>query len=147
MPQEPGPGQAPTPRDGGDRDLQEGGDLLIGQAAEKPQLDDLRLPRVDLGQALQRLVESEEVDASGLRAGDRGVEGFDEGDVAGVAAAVLRLPAPGVVDLIVTDLAVIEVQPDGLLLTEVAPGVEPDLVASQTEPELRRSPDLREMEL
>jgi 3-oxoacid CoA-transferase subunit B len=57
------------------------------------------------------------------------------------------LTAPGVVDLIVTDLAVIEVQPDGLLLTEVAPGVEPDLVASQTEPELRRSPDLREMEL
>lgn len=57
------------------------------------------------------------------------------------------LTAPGVVDLIVTDLAVIEVQPDGLLLTEVAPGVDPDLVASQTEPELRRSPYLREMEL
>ncbi len=51
------------------------------------------------------------------------------------------------VDLIVTDLAVIEVQPDGLLLTEVAPGVNPDDVQSRTEPLLRRSPALREMEL
>jgi 3-oxoacid CoA-transferase B subunit len=57
------------------------------------------------------------------------------------------LTAPGVVDLIVTDLAVIEVRSDGLLLTEVAPGVEPDVVAAATEPDLRRSPDLREMEL
>ncbi len=57
------------------------------------------------------------------------------------------LTAPGVVDLIVTDLAVIEVRPDGLLLTEVAPGIDPGLVASHTEPTLRHSPDLREMEL
>ena len=57
------------------------------------------------------------------------------------------LTAPGVVDLIVTDLAVIEVQPEGLLLSEVAPGIDPDFVESQTEPALRRSPNLREMEL
>lgn len=57
------------------------------------------------------------------------------------------LTAPGVVDLIVTDLAVIEVRPDGLLLTEVAPGVTPEYVEARTEPKLRRSPDLREMEL
>jgi 3-oxoacid CoA-transferase subunit B len=57
------------------------------------------------------------------------------------------LTAPGVVDLIVTDLAVIEVHPDGLLLSEIAPGVDPDLVQSRTEPKLRRSPHLREMEL
>ncbi len=57
------------------------------------------------------------------------------------------LTAPGVVDLIVTDLAVIEVHADGLLLSEVAPGVDPDFVESRTEPELRRSPHLREMEL
>jgi 3-oxoacid CoA-transferase subunit B len=52
-----------------------------------------------------------------------------------------------VVDLIITDLAVIEVQPEGLLLTEVAPGVDSDYVQSRTEPLLRRSPALREMEL
>ncbi len=57
------------------------------------------------------------------------------------------LTATGVVDLIVTDLAVIEVHPDGLLLTEVAPGIEPDYVQSQTEPTLLRSPALREMDL
>ena len=57
------------------------------------------------------------------------------------------LTAPGVVDLIITDLAVIEVQPDGLLLSEVAPGVTPELVESRTEARLRRSPRLREMEL
>jgi len=57
------------------------------------------------------------------------------------------LTAAGVVDLIVTDLAVIEVHPEGLLLTEVAPGVAPDDVQSRTEPVLRRSPALREMEL
>ena len=45
------------------------------------------------------------------------------------------------------DLAVIEVHPDGLLLTEVAPGIEPELVESRTEPKLHRSPLLREMEL
>ncbi|OGO52921.1 MAG: succinyl-CoA--3-ketoacid-CoA transferase [Chloroflexi bacterium RBG_16_68_14] len=57
------------------------------------------------------------------------------------------LTAPGVVDLIVTDLAVIKVEPGGLLLTEVAPGVDPDFVQSRTEARLRPSPDLREMEL
>ena len=57
------------------------------------------------------------------------------------------LTAPGVVDLIVTDLAVIEVHSDGLLLTEVAPGVKPELVDARTEPALRHAPNLRGMEL
>jgi len=51
------------------------------------------------------------------------------------------------VDLIVTDLAVIEAGPRGLTLTEVAPGLDPDYVQSQTEPKLQRSPALREMDL
>lgn len=57
------------------------------------------------------------------------------------------LTATSVVDLIVTDLAVIEVHPGGLLLTEVAPGVHPDEVQSCTEPRLQRAASLREMDL
>ena len=57
------------------------------------------------------------------------------------------LTASGVVDLIVTDLAVIEVEPDGLILREVAPDVSREEVQERTEPQLRLSPDLREMRL
>ena len=46
---------------------------------------------------------------------------------------------------IVTDLAYIDVLPDGLLLREVAPGVTPEQVQKVTEPRLRISPDLCEM--
>jgi 3-oxoacid CoA-transferase subunit B len=47
---------------------------------------------------------------------------------------------------IVTDLAVIEVTPDGLVLLEVAPGVTPDYVRQRTEPPVRIAADCREME-
>ncbi|MBI2866334.1 MAG: CoA transferase subunit B [Chloroflexi bacterium] len=53
----------------------------------------------------------------------------------------------GVVDTIITSLAVIEVTPDGLLLQEVAPGVTPEEVQVVTEPPLALSASLREMEL
>jgi 3-oxoacid CoA-transferase subunit B len=55
------------------------------------------------------------------------------------------LPLTGVevVDLIVTDLAVIEVTPKGLVLREVAPGVTPEAVQKLTEPALLRAPDLK----
>jgi 3-oxoacid CoA-transferase subunit B len=55
----------------------------------------------------------------------------------------LPLTGVAVVDLIVTELAVIEVTPQGLLLREVAPGVTADDVQKVTEPVLLRSADLR----
>jgi 3-oxoacid CoA-transferase subunit B len=57
------------------------------------------------------------------------------------------LPLTGVevVDTIVTELAVIEVTPEGLLLAEVAPGVTPEQVQKFTEPKLRLAPNLKIM--
>jgi 3-oxoacid CoA-transferase subunit B len=53
------------------------------------------------------------------------------------------LPVTGVevVDLIVTELAVIEVTREGLVLREVAPGLTPQAVQKVTEPILRVAPD------
>ncbi len=53
------------------------------------------------------------------------------------------LPLTGVrvVDLIVTERAVIEVTPEGLLLREVAEGMKPDAVQKVTEARLRVAPD------
>jgi acyl CoA:acetate/3-ketoacid CoA transferase beta subunit len=53
----------------------------------------------------------------------------------------------GVVHLIVTDLAVIEVTPKGLVLKEVAPGITAEDVQSVTEPKLIIGPELKEMQL
>jgi 3-oxoacid CoA-transferase subunit B len=56
------------------------------------------------------------------------------------------LTAKGVVTKIVTDLALIEVTPQGLVLKEVAPGVTPEYVQERTEPMLIIAPDCKEME-
>ena len=56
------------------------------------------------------------------------------------------LTARAVVDLIVTDLSVIEVTPKGLLLREVASGLTAEDVQSVTEPKLIISPDLTEIQ-
>jgi len=57
------------------------------------------------------------------------------------------LTARECVDLIVTDLAVIEVTPEGLMLKEVAPGWTAEEVQELTEPQLIIAPDLKEIEL
>jgi 3-oxoacid CoA-transferase subunit B len=57
------------------------------------------------------------------------------------------LTAPHCVNLIVTDISVIEVTPNGLLLKETAPGWTAAEVQALTEPELKIAKDLKVMEL
>lgn len=64
-----------------------------------------------------------------------------------VKECTYSLTGKEVVDIILTDLALIEVTPEGLLLKEVAPGVSVADIQAVTEPTLIVSPDLREMEL
>jgi 3-oxoacid CoA-transferase subunit B len=59
------------------------------------------------------------------------------------------LPYTGrrVVHQIITDLAVVDVTPDGLVLRELAPGVSVDDVRKVTEPELAVPAEPKEMQL
>jgi acyl CoA:acetate/3-ketoacid CoA transferase beta subunit len=51
------------------------------------------------------------------------------------------------VNKIFTDLAVIEVVPEGLMLKEIYPGLTVEDIQSVTEPRLLVAPDLKEIEL
>ena len=57
------------------------------------------------------------------------------------------LTAPACVDLVVTDIAVIEITGKGLLLKELAPGWTVEEVQALTEPKLVIAPELKEIEL
>ena len=52
----------------------------------------------------------------------------------------------GKVNMLYTDLAVIEITPKGMVLKEVYPGLTADDIQSVTEPKLIIAPDLKEME-
>ena len=69
-----------------------------------------------------------------------------EGEAKIVKACTLPLTGVGVVNMIVTELAVIEITPQGLVLREVAPGVSPEAVQKVTEATLRRAPDMKVMQ-
>jgi 3-oxoacid CoA-transferase subunit B len=62
-----------------------------------------------------------------------------------VKKCTLPLTGVGVVDLIVTELGVIEVTPRGLVLIEVAPGVTPEYVQVESEAALGVASDLKTM--
>jgi 3-oxoacid CoA-transferase subunit B len=64
-----------------------------------------------------------------------------------VSQCTIPLTAPECLDLIITDLAVIEVAKGGLVLKEIAPGWSVEEVQSLTEPKLLAAPDLKEIEL
>jgi 3-oxoacid CoA-transferase B subunit len=70
-----------------------------------------------------------------------------EGDYRIVKKCHYHLTAPKCVDLIVTDIAVIEVTKKGLVLKEVAPGWTPEDVQKLTEPKLVVAPDCHDIEL
>lgn len=70
-----------------------------------------------------------------------------EGKPKVVKECTAPLTAKECVDLIITDLAVIEVTPNGLVLKEVAPGWTAEEVQALTEPKLIVAEDLKEVEL
>jgi 3-oxoacid CoA-transferase subunit B len=70
-----------------------------------------------------------------------------DGEAKIVQKCSLPLTGVGVVDLIVTELGVIEVTPEGLMLREVAPGVTAEEVQKATEPKLRVATDLKTMQV
>ncbi len=70
-----------------------------------------------------------------------------EGDLKVVNRVSLPLTAPRVVKRIITDIAVIDVTPEGLLLREYLPGWTVEAIQAITEPPLIVADDLREMTL
>ena len=66
-----------------------------------------------------------------------------EGESKILRSCTLPLTGVGVVDLVITELAVFEVTDDGLLLTEIAPGESLEEITRLTEARFRVAPDLK----
>ncbi len=69
-----------------------------------------------------------------------------DGDYKVVKELSYPATALGMVSMLFTDLAVMEITPKGLVLLEVAPGISAEDVQSVTEPKLIISKDLQEMQ-
>ncbi|RIV26185.1 CoA transferase subunit B [Alicyclobacillaceae bacterium I2511] len=67
------------------------------------------------------------------------------GDAKIVRQCSLPLTGKGVVHRIITEMAVLDVTADGLVLVEIAPGLTVEQVQAATEPKLRVSPRLKVM--
>ena len=70
----------------------------------------------------------------------------NNGDYKIVSKLTYPATALGKVAMIFTDLAVMVITPQGIMLKEIIPGITADDVQSVTEPQLIISPDLKEME-
>ena len=68
-----------------------------------------------------------------------------DGEAKIVKKCTLPLTGIGVVNMIVTEMGVIDVTPQGLVLREIAPGFSPEDVQKATAPVLRVAPDLKPM--
>ncbi len=68
-----------------------------------------------------------------------------DGEAKIVKQCTLPLTGVGVVDMIVTEMGVIDVTPEGLLLREIAPGFSIEDVQKLTVPTLRSASDLKTM--
>jgi 3-oxoacid CoA-transferase subunit B len=68
-----------------------------------------------------------------------------DGEAKIVKKCTLPLTGLAVVDMIVTELGVIDVTPEGLVLREIAPGVTFEQIQKVTEPALLRAGDLKAM--
>jgi 3-oxoacid CoA-transferase subunit B len=114
------------------------------QVSEKGDLANWRVPgakgaggiggAMDISVGAQRLIVAMEHNAKG-------------GSPKIVNTCTYPLTAVQCVNTIITDLAVIDVAPEGLLLRETAPGITPEEVQKHTEPKLRYAGKVPEMQL
>lgn len=99
--EEPGAGESPIAFDGGEGDIESGGDFFLIEAAEEAQLDHLATAGIFLFEGGESVIEVDEAFFARGAAGVPILEGkFDD-----VAAAALAAALAGVIDEDVAELA------------------------------------------